>query len=151
MAPSKTFNLAGLMCAFAIIPIPALRREFAKSARGIVTEVNTFGYTACRTAYREGEAWRLALLSYLRENRKLVEARIDEFPGIRMNHVEATYLAWLDCRETGIEAPTARFEKAGVGLSTGAFFGTPGFARLNFGCPRATLEEGLKRLGSALG
>lgn len=67
-----------------------------------------------------------------------------------MNHVEATYLAWLDCRESDIDDPAAHFEKAGVGLSDGAFFGTPGFVRLNFGCPRATLEEGLKRIRSSL-
>jgi len=150
MAPSKTFNLAGMMCAFAVIPDPALRSRFSKTARGIVTELNTFGYTACRTAYRECEAWRLALLAYLRENRKLLEASVDELPGIRMNHVEATYLAWLDCRESDIDDPAAHFEKAGVGLSDGAFFGTPGFVRLNFGCPRATLEEGLKRIRSSL-
>jgi len=150
MAPSKTFNLAGMMCAFAVIPDTSLRRRFSKTARGIVTELNTFGYTACRAAYRECEAWRLALLDYLRESRKKVGTSVNNFPGIRMNHVEATYLAWLDCRELPMEDPAAHFKKAGVELSDGALFGTPGFVRLNFGCPRATLEEGLKRIRSSL-
>ena len=150
MAPSKTYNLAGLMCAFAIIPNPVLRQRFRKVARGIVTELNTFGYTACHAAYREGESWRLALLEYLRQNRKLVEENINTLPGIRMTHVEATYLAWLDCREAVGNDPFTLFEKAGVGLSNGSFFGAPGFLRMNFGCPRATLQKALKRMRKAL-
>jgi cystathionine beta-lyase len=150
MGPSKIYNLAGMMCAFAIIPDAANRRRFRRAARGIVTEINTFGYTACRAAYRECQDWKRDLLIYLRQNRDLVESKVAELPGIRMQHVEATYLAWLDCRETGIKNLAEHFENAGAGLSDGTLFGAPGFVRLNFGCPRSTLEEGLSRIKAAL-
>ncbi|MCE9613510.1 MAG: PatB family C-S lyase [Lentisphaerae bacterium] len=151
MSPSKTYNIAGLMCACAIIPDAALRRRFQRAARGIVNELTPFGYVACEAAYRHGEPWRQALLAYLRENRDLVEATVAALPGLRMNHVEATYLAWIDCRATGWEHPVATFEATGVGLSDGTLFGAPGWARLNFGCPRPILREALARMGRAFG
>jgi cystathionine beta-lyase len=67
-----------------------------------------------------------------------------------MNHVEATYLAWIDARELGVSDPHAFFEQAGVGLSNGAEFGVPGFVRLNFGCSRATLELAFDRMAAAI-
>jgi len=150
MSPSKTFNLAGLMCAYAIIPDRTLRRSFQQAARGIITELNAFGFVACEAAYRHGAAWRLELLDYLRGNRDRVEAAVARMPGLSMRHVEATYLAWIDCRGAHLEHPAAFFEAAGVGLSDGVAFGAPGFARLNFGCPRATLDEALARMARAL-
>lgn len=146
MSPSKTYNVAGLMCAFAIIPDPALRQRFQRAARGIVNELNPFGYVACEAAYRHGEPWRRALVDYLRGNRDLVESAVAGMPGLRMHHVEATYLAWIDCRDLGLKQPVTTFEDAGVGLSDGAHFGAPGFVRLNFGCPRARLQTGLSRM-----
>ena len=71
-------------------------------------------------------------------------------PGVAVNHVEATYLAWIDTRGTGLDDPAAFFEEAGVGLSDGALFGGPGFVRLNFGCPRRLLREALGRMRKAL-
>ena len=71
-------------------------------------------------------------------------------PGLAMTHVEATYLAWIDARRTGIKQPANFFEQAGVGLSDGTDFGTPGFVRLNFGCSRVLLKEALRRMRSAL-
>jgi len=151
MSPSKTYNLAGLMWAYAIIPDDGLRRRFSRAARGIVTELNAFGYVASLAAYRDSAAWRTALLGYLRKNRDVVEAAVAQMPGIWMPHVEATYLAWLDCREAGLgDNPVAVLEEAGVGLSDGRWFGAPGFVRLNFGCPRSVLEEGLRRITKAL-
>jgi cystathionine beta-lyase len=79
-----------------------------------------------------------------------VEAFIDATPRISMNHVEATYLAWIDARELGVSNIYAFFEQAGVGLSNGADFGAPGFVRLNFGCPRATLVLALNRMAEAI-
>jgi cystathionine beta-lyase len=67
-----------------------------------------------------------------------------------MRHVEATYLAWIDTRDTGIADPHRFFEEAGVGLSDGKDFGAPGFARLNFGCRRALVESALDRIAAAL-
>ncbi len=150
LAPSKTYNIPGLGCSFAVIGDPALRRAFRKAMGRIVPHVNTLGYTAALAAYRNGEEWRQALLAYLRENRDLVEKEVNAMPGLSMAHVEATYLAWIDARETGILDPARFFEEAGVGLSDGADFGAPGFVRLNFGCSRSLLVEALGRMRRAL-
>lgn len=151
LAPSKTFNIPGLGCSLAVIPDEGLRKRFTKTMEGIVPHVNIMGFTAALAAYRDSEDWRLALIDYLRKNRDLVENFVHSTPGLSMNHVEATYLAWIDARELRIHNIYAFFEKAGVGLSDGADFGVPGFVRLNFGCPRATLETALKRMAAAIG
>jgi cystathionine beta-lyase len=150
LAPSKTFNIPGLGCSLAVIPDEGLRKRFAKVMQGIVPHVNTLGLTAALAAYHDSEDWRLELIDYLRINRDLVEAFIDSTPGLTMNHVEATYLAWIDARELGVSNIYAFFEQAGVGLSDGADFGAPGFVRLNFGCHRATLELALNRMAAAI-
>ncbi|HMP75227.1 MAG TPA: PatB family C-S lyase [Kiritimatiellia bacterium] len=150
-APSKTYNLPGLACAYAVIPDDGLRTTFLRACRGIITEINAFGYAGCAAAYRHGEPWRQALLAYLRGNRDLVYSFIRErLPQITLHPMEATYLAWLDVRALKLEHPQRFFEDAGVGLSNGVDFGTPGFLRLNFGCPRTRLEEGLERMARAL-
>lgn len=154
MAPSKTWNIPGLYCAFAVIADPALRRRFRHAMRGMVPQVNVLGMVAAEAAYRDGDPWRQALLDYLRGNRDRVLAAVAGMPGLSMSRPEATYLAWIDCRDMmaarGVEDPAAFFEAAGVGLSEGAYFGAPGFVRLNFGCPRATLDEALARMAHAL-
>jgi cystathionine beta-lyase len=149
-APSKTYNIPGLGCSFAVIADQTLRRAFRKAMGRIVPHVNILGYTAALAAYRHGEEWRQALLAYLRGNRELVESKIATMPGLTMSHVEATYLAWIDARQTGIVDPLRFFETAGVGLSDGADFGLSGFVRLNFGCPRSLLAEALRRMRLAL-
>jgi cystathionine beta-lyase len=146
MSPSKTFNLPGLGCAFAIIPNKPLRLKFKQTMAGIVPGVNLLGYVACLAAYRDSNDWLAALLSYLRANRDLVENTINRIPGLSMNHVEATYLGWIDTRETGIGEPIKFFERAGVGLADGSAFGGPGFVRLGFACPQSTLTEALTRI-----
>lgn len=150
MAPSKTYNIPGLGCSFAVIPDAGLKRRFLQAMAGIVPHVNTLGFTAALAAYREGGPWRMELLDYLRGNRTIVQKAVDSMPGLSMSPVEATYLAWIDARETGIEHPARIFEDAGVGLSNGVEFGGPGFVRLNFGCPRSLLLEALRRMESAL-
>lgn len=151
-APSKTFNLAGLACAFLVIPDAATRRIFQRAARGIITEVNALGYAACEAALRHGWPWRARLLDVLRANRDLLEKfTATSLPGIRTWHVEATYLAWLDARPLGQRNAVRFFEDHGVGLSDGVPFGAPqGFLRLNFGCPRTQLEEALARMAAAI-
>jgi cystathionine beta-lyase len=148
MSPSKTFNLAGLGCSFAIIADRRLRQAFCRAMQGIVPHVNLFGYVAAQAAYEHGGPWLTALLSYLRGNRDLVEEEIGTLPGLSVSHVEATYLAWIDAREAGLIDPAGAFEKAGVGLSDGAEFGAPGFVRLNFGCSRSVVREGLARISA---
>lgn len=151
-APSKTFNLAGLACAFLVIPDPPTRRAFQRAARGLITEVNAFGYTGCEAALRHGWVWQSALLDHLRTNRDRVEQFVaTSLPGVRTWHTEATYLAWLDAR--GLDVPDAArfFEDNGVGLSDGVPFGAPrGFLRLNFGCPKSQLDEALARMAAAV-
>ena len=146
MAPSKTYNIPGLACAFAVIADPALRRRFTDAMHGIVPDINVLGLVAAEVAYREGEAWRIELLEILRRNRDRVETAIADMPGLTMTHVEATYLAWIDARGLGVADPAQYFERAGVGLSNGADFGNPGWVRLNFGCPESTLDSALERM-----
>jgi cystathionine beta-lyase len=148
-APSKTYNLPGLSCSFAVISDPSLRKQFKKTIRGIITEVNAMGYAACRTAYREGEAWRRELLVVLRENRDfLYQFVADHCPEIQMLPMAATYLAWMDVRALELDDPAEWFESHGLGLSDGRSFGDAGagYLRMNFGCPRETLEAGCMRL-----
>lgn len=148
LAPSKTWNIPGLGCSFAVIPDKQLRQSFRGVMAGIVSHVNLLGYTATLAAYRDGEPWRQALLGYLRQNRDLVLETIQAMPGLKIWPVEATYLAWIDAQGLGVADPASLFEQAGVGLSDGAPFGAPGFVRLNFGCPRSLLQQALERMQS---
>jgi cystathionine beta-lyase len=150
MAPSKTFNLPGLNCAFAIIPDASLRRRFQRAMAGIVPYVNLFGYVGTLAAYRDSGDWHAALLEYLRGNRDLVLAALAEMPGLRATVGEATYLTWIDARGSGLDDPAGFFERAGVGLSDGREFGAPGFLRLNFACPRSVLIQALERMRRGL-
>ncbi len=150
MAPSKTFNIPGLGCSFAVISDEALRRDVTRAMDGIVPHVNLLGYVAAQAAYESGGAWHAQLLDYLRGNRALLEREILSMPGVGMTHVEATYLAWIDARGSGLTDPAKDLEKAGVGLSDGADFGLPGYVRLNFGCSRTLLTEALRRMRTAL-
>jgi cystathionine beta-lyase len=150
LAPSKTYNIPGLGCSFAVISDPVLRKSFIKAAGRIVPHVNLLGYTAAEAAYRHGEEWRQSLLAYLRGSRDLVEEAVASIPGLATTHVEATYLAWIDVRAAGIDSPGRFFEQAGVGMSDGADFDAPGFVRLNFGCSRSLLNEALRRMEETL-
>ena len=150
MAPSKTYNIPGLGCSFAIIPDESLRNKFKSGLHGLIPEVNLLGLFAAKAAYKECDEWLSQLIIYLKKNRDIVQDRVNKLPGFELNPIESTYLAWIDIRGTGLEDPVHFFEQAGVGLSDGAFFGQKGFIRLNFGCPRSVLEEGLKRMETAL-
>jgi cysteine-S-conjugate beta-lyase len=154
MAPSKTFNVPGLGCAFAIIPEPRLRRDFRGAMNGIVPHVNTLGLVACEAALRHGAPWRAALIDYLCGNRDRVERAVAAMPGLSVAPVEATYLAWIDTGGSGIDWPSRFFEHGGVGLSDGSDFGSGNayrrFVRLNFGCPRTILDHALERMAQAL-
>ena len=150
MAPSKTFNLPGLGCSFAVIPSEDLRRRFAAAKAGIVPMINALGFTAAMAAYTECDAWVAALLTYLRQNRDAVAAAVASMSDLSMTPAEATYLAWIDVRKAGIDQPARFFESAGVGLQEGAEFDGPGFVRLNFGCCRSLLEKALQRMAAAM-
>ena len=156
MAPSKTFNLPGLKCAVAVIPNGALRERFLAAAGDLVPKINVLGCTAAVAAYREGDAWLEALLGYLQANRDfLVQQVRASLPGVAVAPAEATYLAWLDCRgsaRAGRDPYTFFLERARVALNDGVSFGPggAGFVRMNFGCPRALLAQGLERMRAAL-
>ena len=150
MAPSKTFNLPGFGCSFAIIPNLELRLRYKKACSGIVPDPPAMGFALAETAYRHGEYWRKRLLNYLRANRDLALSRLAEIPGLSAFPVSATYLLWIDARRLAVENPQKFFEKAGVGLSDGADFGSPGFLRLNLGCTRALLKQALDRMEQAV-
>ena len=155
MAPSKTFNIAGLQCSFAVIQNQALREKYVKAGQGLVHWVNLMGWVAMQAAYREGQDWLAQLLVYLEGNRDyLYETVRRELPGVGMAAPEGTYLGWLDCRQAGITGNVFEFflDKARVALNDGSTFGRggEGFVRLNFACPRAVLEEGLERMKQAL-
>ena len=151
MAPSKTYNLPGLACAYSIIENSNLRAQFQKTIRGIITEVNCFGYAGITAAYDHGEPWRQALLTYLRNNYNFIYDFIHkEIPEITFRPMESTYLAWLDVSKLGIKDPVRHFEKHGVGLSDGTPFDGHQHLRLNFGCPHSRLGEGLEKIKAAL-
>ncbi len=153
MAPSKTYNMPGLACSFAIIPDARLRATFTRAMSGIVPEMNVLGLAACEAALRDSEPWRQALLAYLRGNRDLIASfTAEHLPGVTLLPCAATYLAWLDVSAQQLSNPGEFFEAHGVGLSDGTQFGAPPgqFVRLNFGCPRATLTEALIRMKRAL-
>lgn len=150
MAPSKTFNIAGLGCSFAVIQNPQLRRDFQRARKGIVPDVNLLGYTAALAAFRDGDAWNQAQLNYLRGNRDYLVEQLNAIPGLRLLPIEATYLAWIDISAAHLENPVHFFEQAGVGMSPGRDFGDERFMRLNFGCPRALLVEATDRIRRSL-
>jgi cystathionine beta-lyase len=150
MSPSKTFNLPGLGCAFAVIPEEKRRRRFVQAKAGIVPHVNAMGYAAAEAAYRDCADWQAGLLDYLRGNRDTIAQAIADMAPLSMAPVEATYLAWIDVRGAGLPNPAQFFEDAGVGLQDGIEFDGPGFLRLNFGCPRPLLEAALDRMKAAL-
>ncbi len=152
MSPSKTFNLSGLGCAFAVIPNGQLRHRFNSTCKGIVSGPDSMmiGFTATKAAYRHGEPWRQSLLEYLRGNHDYLVKAINAIPGLSMKPLEATYLAWIDVHALQLDDPQAFFEQAGVGLSAGAQFGDKNYLRLNFGCSRQLLEKAVGRMAKAV-
>ena len=111
--------------------------------------VNPLGYAASISAWTRGEGWRRRLVDLLRHHRGLVGAAVDAVPGLACVPADATYLAWIDCRGTGVDDPQAACEAAGLGPSDGREFAAPGFIRINTACPTERLEEALRRLRRA--
>jgi len=156
MAPSKTFNLPGLKCAVAIVPNATLRERLTTAMGDLMSKPNILGHTAAVAAYREGDEWLEALLRYLAANRDVLADYVrTKLPGVTVAPIEGTYLAWLDCRGARIpggDPYTFFLERAKVAFNDGKLFGPggDGFVRLNFGCPRSLLTEGLERMRRAL-
>jgi cystathionine beta-lyase len=149
VAPSKTWNLAGLGCAAAILPDAALGKRWRSAGGGLVPMVNPPGYAAAIAAWEHGDPWRRRLVDLLRRHRTLVHEAVAGIPGLACVPAEATYLAWIDCRGSGVADPQAACEAAGLGPSDGRDFGAPGFIRINVACPSDRLVEALARLRRA--
>jgi cystathionine beta-lyase len=152
---SKPFNIAGLRCAVAVFGSPQLRRRFLGFHRHLRGGLGSFGIAATEVAWRHCQPWLDEVLAYLERNREMVaELAAAELPGVRHFRPEATYLAWLDFREIGLEPSPYQFflSRAKVALSDGAAFGSPGrgFLRLNFATSRQILREALARMAEAL-
>jgi cystathionine beta-lyase len=155
MAPSKTFNLAGLDFGFAIIQNQILRRKWEAFSQGLIPGVNIMGHVAALAAFKEGQEWLDQVLQYLTANRDFLAHFLEEkLPEIRMTKMEGTYLAWLDCRKAGIPGNPFEFflQEGKVAFNDGSEFGRggQGFVRLNFACPRKTLTETLDRMVFAM-
>jgi len=156
MAPSKTFNVAGLATSLVIIPD---KNKFARYERtlgvGHLGMGNLFGSIALEAAYKNGDEWLEQMLDYLWENYLFLETFISErLPKVKVMKPEATYLVWLDFTTYGMkDEELSKFivEEAKVGLNNGGRFGTggDGWMRINIGCPRSVLQKGLERLEKA--
>ncbi len=156
IAPTKTFNIAGLNIGLAIIPNENLRKRFEDAKEGIVKRGNLFGFTAIKAAYDESEGWLDRQLAYLKENRDFAVSFIrKKIPDVDVVKPEGTFLLWIDFNDLGLgseELEKLMIEEAEVALNNGIWFGEngEGFMRLNFACPRSTLKEGLTRIRNAV-
>lgn len=156
-APSKTFNLAGLQVSNIFIPNVQTRKAFLRkmSAAGY-SQVNMIGLHACQAAYETGREWLEELKVYLKGNLDYVRTYLEEkLPQIKLIEPEGTYLIWLDCRALGLSEDDLEHlivHEAKLWLDSGAIFGEAGagFERINIACPRAVLEEAMKRLERAV-
>lgn len=156
LAPSKTFNLAGLFTAYLVAPNEKLLRAFTAASRMGYEDVNLFGIEATVAAYRHGEAWLDELLVYLLSNAEYVSRYLSErIPEVSMAVPEGTYLGWMDFRRLGWKQADLNKllrERAKLGLHDGMTFGNEGegFQRINFACPRVILVEAMERLERAI-
>ena len=157
VAPSKTFNIAGLNLSALIIPNASHRKSIINAFDTLhVSAANPFSLVAFEAAYRDGEAWLEALLTYLTATRDFVSDYLaTKLPQIKLIAPEGTYLLWLDCRALGLNDQALKpffIEKAGLGLSPGTLFGDAGsgFMRMNIGAPRQVIAKALDQITQAL-
>ena len=158
MAPSKTFNIAGIVSSYAIVPDAELREKFYSFLEaGELNAGTIFAFTATKAAYTYGAEWLQQMRSYVIENVNFVDEYLKKnIPQIKAYRPQASFLIWLDCRELGLSQPDLvhLFEdKAGLALNDGTMFGKEGegFMRLNVGCPRSILSKALESLKKAIG
>lgn len=156
-APSKTFNLAGLLLSNIFISNRELRHKFRQQVNAAgISQLSPFGLVACETAYTQGEEWYQAMLAYVAENIAFTKEYVEKhLPGVEMVEHEGTYLVWLDFRKTGLsveELEDLIVNRAKLWLDSGKIFGKSGegFQRINVACPRRILEEALHRIEEQL-
>lgn len=157
MAPSKTFNLAAMSTSVVVIPDSGARKKYEDLVHTLhIGMGNVFGIEALQAAYEEGDQWLDQLLEYLKGNRQFIQDYLrSELPAVDLMVPEATYMAWLNFSSLGMNQEALNkfiIEKAGLGLNSGTQFGQggEGYMRLNFGCPRSMLRQGLHQLKFAL-
>ena len=145
MAPSKTYNVAGLGLAYSVIQNLTLRNIFNLARSGIMPDPNLLAFNATKSAYTECQDWHQDLIKYLRKNRDLIYKKLSHTQ-CKISKIEATYLAWIDVSYLKLDDAEAYFLKAGVAISDGKQFGNSNFIRLNFGCSHQQLDQALTRL-----
>ncbi len=150
MSASKTFNLAGVNCSYGIIANPELRQKFQAACAEVIPPVSTLSYTAAEAAFASGRPWRQGLLDYLRGNYAYLVEEFAKIDGMELQSLDATYLAWIDASKLGLNDTSGFFESHGLGFSSGEQFRQPQHLRLNFACPRSTLELAISRVHAAL-
>lgn len=150
MSLNKTFNFPGEGLAWVVAKNPNLRRAMQVDLHATIPEPSLLSYTSTMAALKDGETWRLDLIKYLRHNLELIKNQIAQTPKLSLLNTQASYLAWIDCSNLGINKPEEHFLKHGVALSPGSQFGAPNFVRLNFGTQRSRLSEALKRINDAI-
>lgn len=165
MGPGKTFNLAGLQTAFAIIPDRKLRKRFFKATHSFIPEISRFGFQSMMAAFSSSRDWKKSLIEYLRANRKLVHTMLGHYDCFHVTPSEATYLSWIKCdfdKDPSSPRPYELFYKAGIILSDGRTFGpsseqvhsspprhnylTENYVRLNFATSQQVLTQALERM-----
>jgi cystathionine beta-lyase len=146
LSPSKTWNIAGLGGSFAVIPDAEIRKSFQNVCFGIMPHTSSWQAESMTAAYKYGEPWRKELIHYLKVNHDYLLEEINKIPGLRMEPLEATYLAWISCEK---ENPEEYLESFGLGVSGGYQFHGKGFFRLNFGTQRANIVRAVEILKKA--
>lgn len=149
MAPSKTYNVAGLGLAYSVTQNLTLKNTFNLARSGIMPDPNLLAFNATKAAYTQCQEWHQELIKYLRKNRDLIQQRLAPTQ-CKVSQIEATYLAWIDVSYLKLDNAEAYFLKAGVAISDGKQFGNPNFIRLNFGCSYQQLDQALTRLLTVL-
>jgi cystathionine beta-lyase len=157
MAPSKTFNIAGIVSSFAVVENEGIRKKYFDYllARQL-NEGTIFGYLAAQYAYEYGDKWLDQAIEYIQKNIDFVDDFLqNHIPQIKVIRPEASFLIWLDCRDLNLSQPELEnffIHKAKLGLNSGTMFGKEGegFMRLNVGCSRITLEKALNNLKKAV-
>ena len=157
MAPSKTFNIAGIVTSYAIVPNDRIREEFYSFLEaGEFGDGTIFAYTATTAAYTYGAEWLQQMRMYIMENVRFVEEFMKlHLPKIKVYQPQASFLVWLDCRELKLsqdELVHLFKDKAGLALNDGSIFGPggEGHMRLNIGCPRSVLDKAMNALKKAV-
>lgn len=158
MAPSKTFNIAGIVSSYAIVPNDKIRSEFFRFLEaGELSDGTIFAYTATIAAYTYGAEWLQQMRSYVIENVRTVDNFLKtHIPKIKVYQPQASFLVWLDCRELNLTQDELVYlfkDKAGLALNDGKMFGPEGegFMRMNVGCSRLIIEQALNELKKAVG